>query len=79
MNETQDMPITSISILTIVFKNLLWLLALAFYPLMEYIIQVIPDWKNYLENFKLIGGAIIMLMVIMKLLLEIIKLLKNKQ
>lgn len=65
------------TIITIFFKNVLWLLALAFYPVIDYIIVIVPDWKENLENFKLIGGAIIVLLVIIKLIFEIIKLIKK--
>lgn len=76
--ETTDMPITTTSLLTIVVKNLFYLLALAFYPVMNWIISIFPDWKDSLENFKLIGGAIVVLLVIIKLIIEIIKLIKKK-
>lgn len=79
MNETQYMSVTTTSIAVIIVKNLCWLLTLAFYPFMEFMIEFMPDWRGYLEVFKLIGGAVIMLMVIIKLFLEIVKLLKNKQ
>lgn len=72
----QDMPAhTSLSMILI--KNFTYLLALAFYPLMDYLMQIVPDWKANLENFKLIGGAIIVVLVIAKLLLEILKLVKK--
>ena len=76
MNETEDMPLTSTSLIAIVFKNLLWLLALAFYPVLDWVILQLPNWKDGLENFKLIGGAIIVVLVIIKLLMEIKKLKK---
>jgi len=81
MNQTEtDMPVTSTSIIAIIFKNLLWLMALAFYPVVDYVILQVPIWKDNLENFKLIGGAFIIVLVILKLILEIIKLMiKDKK
>ena len=78
-SETNDnMPITTTTISAIIIKNLLWLSALAFYPLVDWVISVVPDWKEWLENFKLIGGAIIIVLVVTKLWLEIKKLKKDK-
>ena len=78
MHHTEDMPIHTTTLTAIIFKNLLWLLALAFYPVIDWVILQVPTWKDGLENFKLIGGAIIVVLVIMKLLLEIVKLVKKK-
>lgn len=77
--KTNFMPVTTTSILSVVFKNMLWLLALAFYPLIDWVIIILPDWIEFLDGFKLIGGAIIILLVIFKLVLEIIKLIRNKR
>ena len=74
--DSNNMPITTTTYLAVIFKNLIWLLALAFYPVLDWIITIVPDWKNNLENFKLIGGALIIVLVIIKLILEIIKLKK---
>lgn len=77
MHGTNDMPIHTTTLTAIIFKNLLWLTALAFYPVIDWVILQIPTWKDTLENFKLIGGAIIVVLVIIKLLLEIRKLRKK--
>ena len=76
--ETENMPITSTSISTLIFGNIKWLMFFIFYPLMNWMISELPDWKEVLENFKLIGGSIIIILVISKLLLEIVKLIKSK-
>lgn len=73
-----DMPVTTTTIITIIFKNLLWLTVLAFYPVIDYLILITPTWKEFLENFQLIGGTIVVLLVIVKLLLEIVKLILKK-
>lgn len=79
MNETENMPIaTHTSIIALIFHNIKWLAALIFYPIMNKLISVFPDWKDSLENVKLIGGAIIVILVIIKLLIEIVKLVKKK-
>lgn len=76
INEINSMPASS-TISMIIAKNFSYLLVLLFYPAMDFIIQVMPDWKNNLDNFKLIGGAVIVVLVIAKLVLEIFKLVKK--
>lgn len=76
--ETQEnMPITSTSISTLILGNVKWLTFFIFYPIMNWMIAILPDWKNFLENFKLIGGTIIIILVVIKLFLEIIKLIRK--
>lgn len=76
---TDSMSITATTYLAVIFKNLAWLLALAFYPVSEFLIQIFPiGWRDDLNDFKLIVGAIIMVLVFFKLVLEIIKLIKKK-
>jgi len=77
-NET-SMPITTTTYLSVIFKNLIWLIALAFYPMLDWIIMQIPQWETTLEHIKLIGGAVIVVLVIIKLLIEIIKLTITKK
>lgn len=77
MDESQNMPIST-TYIAIIFKNLLYLLSLAFGLAVNFLITIFPDWKVILENIKIIGGAIIVILVIIKLLLEIIKLRKQK-
>ena len=81
MYETQDIQqdMHHTSFIAIIFKNLLYLLVFLFTPVLNYMIAIFPNWKDSIENFKLIGGAVIVAMVIFKLLLEIIKLLKKKK
>lgn len=71
----QNMHSTSLGM--IIMKNLSWLLVFLFAPTINYIITIIPSWKDGLEDFKLIGGAVIVLLVIVKLLMEIVKLIKK--
>lgn len=77
MDNTSDMQMHSTTILAVVFKNLLYLLTLALDFVLNYMIAVFPDWKNFIENIKQIGGLIIIILVITKLLIEI-KRLKKK-
>lgn len=76
--QTDDMPITTTSISSIIIGNAKWLLFFIFYPIVNWMITIFPDWKNFLENFKLIGGTVIIVLVVIKLLLEIRKLKKDK-
>lgn len=78
--ETQNdnMPIATTTVTSLIFKNSVYLLWLGFYLLVDVMISVLPDWKYFLENFKIIGGSIIIILVIAKLILEIIKLIKGK-
>lgn len=81
MSETdtdENMPITTTSISALILGNVKWLMFFIFYPAMNWMITIFPDWKNVLENFKLIGGSVIIILVVAKLVLEIIKLKKNK-
>lgn len=66
------------SYLTVILGNIKWLLVLLFTPLINWLIVIFPEWKDFLENFKIIGGSIIILLVITKLILEIVKLIKGK-
>jgi len=76
--ETENMDIHHTSYLTIILSNVKWLLVFLFTPVINYMIVMFPDWKDSLENFKLIGGSIIIVLVILKLLLEIFKLIFKK-
>lgn len=81
MSDTEtnnDMSIATTSITVLLFKNSVYVLCLAFYLLVDFMISIFPDWRNFLENFKLIGGAIIIVLVVIKLVLEIKKLKKDK-
>ena len=80
MSETDNdnMPITTTTISSIIIGNVKWLLFFIFYPMVNWMIAISPDWKNFLENFKLIGGTVIIILVVIKLLFEIRKLKKDK-
>lgn len=77
INETENMSIQHTSLLGIILGNIKWLLVLLFAPAVNVVQQIVPEWKNELENFKLIGGSIIVVLVIVKLIFEIIKLIKK--
>lgn len=77
INETDNMPIHHTSLLGVILGNIKWLAIFLFAPIVNAVQQIVPEWKNELENFKLIGGAIIVILVITKLVLEIIKLIKK--
>lgn len=74
MDNIEDMPVHTMTYIAVIFKNLLYLTALAFGFIVNKLIVVFPDWKDALENLKLVGGAVIVILVIIKLLLEIRKL-----
>lgn len=78
-SEHTDMPITTTSVTAILLKNSVYLLWIGFYLAVDWMISIFPDWKNFLENFKLIGGALIIVLLITKLLLEISKLKKENK
>ena len=77
--EIENMPITTTSLTATILNSTKWLIVFVFYPLVNWMIKIFPDWKDFLENFKLIGGAIIIVLVIFKLVLEIVKLLVKKK
>lgn len=77
--ETNNMPITTTSLTAIILNSTKWLIVFIFYPLVNWMIKIFPDWKDFLENFKLIGGSIIIVLVIFKLVLEIVKLIIKKK
>lgn len=78
MDETNDIPnMQTTTYLAVIFKNLLYFLIFLFTPVLNWLITVLPAWKDFIENFKLIGGAIIVVLVIIKLLLEIKKVNKK--
>lgn len=76
-NNIQDMDTNHTSVIAVILGNIKWLLVFLFTPVINYMIAILPSWKDSLENFKLIGGAVIVVLVIAKLLLEIIKLVKK--
>lgn len=78
INETDNMSIHHTSILGIILGNIKWLMIFLFAPAVNVVQNIVPEWKGELENFKLIGGAVIVVLVITKLILEIIKLVKKK-
>lgn len=77
INETDNMEMHNTSYLGAILGSIKWLLVFAFAPAVTVIQQIVPEWKNELENFKLIGGSIIVVLVIVKLIFEIIKLIKK--
>lgn len=77
MNEVENMPVHT-SYIVLFFKNLPYLLTLAFGWVMNKLMIVFPDWKDLLENIKQIGGTLVILLVIVKLLFEIRKLKRDK-
>lgn len=76
-NNIQDMDTHHTSFLAVILGNIKWLLVFLFTPSINYMITIFPGWKDSLENFKLIGGSVIVVLVITKLLLEIFKLVKK--
>lgn len=77
INNMNDMHSSHPSFLAVILGSAKWLLWFLFTPLINWLIVVFPQWKDSLENFKLIGGAVIVVLVIAKLVLEIIKLTKK--
>lgn len=77
INETENMSIQHTSLLGIILGNIKWFLFFLFAPAVNMVQQIVPEWKNELENFKLIGGSVIVVLVIVKLVFEIIKLIKK--
>lgn len=73
----QNMPMHHTSFLAVIWNSAKWLLALLFTPAVTLMQTILPEWKNSLENFKLIGGSVIVVLVVVKLVLEIIKLIKK--
>lgn len=74
-------------IATTIGNPLMWLaIALGFYPAFDFVILQVdqsvflsPYWKEFLSELKIVLGVLISIFVLIKLIIGVTKLIKNKK